>query len=200
MRKDKVGKFIKLEGELKVIFYTADLHLGHESIIKISNRPFITIEEHDRFIINNWNATVSDKDTVYIVGDFAHKNKESTKNYIKQLKGHKHLIIGNHDLYFKNVDYVNKKYFQSIEQMSMIKDGGYRVVLCHYPLAEWNGYFRGAYMIHGHIHNNRTNPSFEFLKSQDRALNAGVDITNFKPVTLKELIVDNKAFKEKKPI
>ena len=76
------------------------------------------------------------------MGDFAHKNKGSTKKYIMKLRGHKHSIIGNHDLYFKNVNYVNKKYIEIIEQITTIKDMEYRVVLCHYPIAEWSGYFR----------------------------------------------------------
>jgi calcineurin-like phosphoesterase family protein len=69
-------------------------------------------------------------------------------------------------------------------------------VFCHYPLAEWSGYFRGWYHIYGHIHNNTTNPAFAFLKAQERALNAGVDINHFKPVTLSELIANNKTFKQ----
>ncbi len=179
-----------------MIFYTADLHLGHKDVIKLSNRPFKTIREHDNFIIDTWNATVSDRDTVYIVGDIYHNNKMNVGLYLERLKGKKHLIIGNHDLKFKDINYENRKYFESIEQMTIIKDKDSSVVLCHYPLLEWNGYFRGNYMVHGHIHNNRKNPAFQFLKEQAKALNAGVDINNFKPVTLKELVVNNNTFKK----
>jgi calcineurin-like phosphoesterase family protein len=67
-------------------------------------------------------------------------------------------------------------------------------LVCHYPLAEWNGYFRGSWHIHGHIHNRR-NEAFSFMQTRERALNAGADITQFMPVTFAELKQYNKAFK-----
>ena len=39
-------------------YYTADLHLGHEAIIRYCNRPFTTIDEMGEAIVNNWNAVV----------------------------------------------------------------------------------------------------------------------------------------------
>lgn len=179
-----------------MIFYIADIHFGHAGVLKMSNRPFNTIEEHDAFLIKVWNETITDLDDIYIIGDFAYRNKQNVESYLKRLRGRKHLILGNHDLNFKNRADSNHKYFESIEQMTMIKDGNFNVVLSHYPMAEWSGYFRGWYHVHGHIHNNTTSPAFKFLKTEDRALNAGVDINNFKPVTLQELITNNNFFKE----
>lgn len=88
-----------------MIFYTADLHFGHEAVIKFSNRPFKTIEEHDNFIIHVWNDTVTDNDDIYIVGDFAYRNKISDETYLRRLNGKKHLIIGNHDLKYLDKSY-----------------------------------------------------------------------------------------------
>lgn len=179
-----------------MIFYIADTHFGHAGVLKMSNRPFASIEEHDQILIETWNSTVSDRDIVYIVGDFCYRSKESAEFYLKKLRGKKILIIGNHDLkYLNKLGMCKDKYFEAIYQMTMIKDGDEHVVLCHYPLLEWSGYFRGWYHVHGHIHNNKTNPAVQFLKTQNRALNAGVDINNFRPVTLQELIQNNKFFK-----
>ena len=74
------------------IFYIADTHFGHDNIRKLSNRPFATVEEMDRAIIDNWNSKVKNDDDVYILGDFTYKG-ESYKHYLKQLNGRKHLII-----------------------------------------------------------------------------------------------------------
>ena len=47
-------------------YYIADLHLGHENVIRFDNRPFADLEEMHRTIIDNWNRTVTAGDTVYI--------------------------------------------------------------------------------------------------------------------------------------
>ncbi len=46
-------------------FYIADLHFGHENVIRLSERPFETIEEMDQTLINNWNNAVGDDDEIY---------------------------------------------------------------------------------------------------------------------------------------
>ena len=44
----------------------------------------------------------------------------------------------------------------SVDKMLFVKDCGERIVLCHFPIAEWNGFHKGAYHIYGHINYNRT--------------------------------------------
>ena len=50
---------------------------------------------------------------------------------------------------------VARKYLDAIEQMMQGMDGGNDICLCHFPIAEWNGYFRNAWHIYGHIHNKK---------------------------------------------
>ena len=37
-------------------------------------------------------------------------------------------------------------------QIKTIEDNGTRIVMCHYPMVEWDGFFRGALHFYGHIH------------------------------------------------
>ena len=60
------------------IFFTSDLHFGHKNIIRFDNRPFSTVEEMDEALIRNWNAKVSDEDTVYVLGDISWYNDAKT--------------------------------------------------------------------------------------------------------------------------
>ena len=55
-------------------FYISDLHLGHNNIIRLDNRPFKNMTEMETTIINNWNSVVSDNDQVYILGDMFWNN------------------------------------------------------------------------------------------------------------------------------
>ena len=50
-------------------YYISDLHIGHTNILKLSHRPFDTMDEMIEKIIKNWNKTVKTKDDVYILGD-----------------------------------------------------------------------------------------------------------------------------------
>lgn len=175
-------------------YYIADTHFGHANVIRHDNRPFSSIEEMDRAIIENWNTRVENSDDIYIVGDFIYRGEHGPEWYLKQLHGRKHFIIGNHDgAVLKNKDAL--KHFVEIDKMMHVIDGRNHICLCHFPIAEWNGYYKGHYHIYAHIHNN-TNDVYYFMKKYDRALNAGCMINNYMPVTFNELIENNKKFKE----
>lgn len=180
-----------------MIYYTADLHFGHENVLKFDGRPFETIEEHDNFLIERWNETVRPEDQVYILGDFCMRAKKSPLEYLRKLNGRKYLIKGNHDSgLLKDPEVV--KEFEWIEKMYFVKDGDYRIVLCHFPIAEWNKYNTGSWHIYGHIHNKRGR-AFEYMRKEERALNAGIMINHYVPVTMEQLIANNRAFKEQEP-
>lgn len=46
-------------------YYIADTHFGHEASIRFDNRPFCSVEENDRTLIENWNARVTNNDHIY---------------------------------------------------------------------------------------------------------------------------------------
>ena len=58
-----------------MIYFTADMHFGHKAIITMQNRPFESVEEMDRVLLQNYNAVVHKDDTVYILGDICHHIK-----------------------------------------------------------------------------------------------------------------------------
>lgn len=51
------------------VFFTSDLHFGHENVIKFDNRPFRSVEEMDAELISRWNNKVKKGDLVYVLGD-----------------------------------------------------------------------------------------------------------------------------------
>ncbi|MDE6005440.1 MAG: hydrolase [Oscillospiraceae bacterium] len=171
-----------------MIFYTADLHLHHKNIICMCNRPFENLEIMHQVISENWNQVVTEHDDVYIIGDVCLKFNEETELYIKNLHGKKHLIIGNHDRGFLKRERF-RNLFESIDNYLSIQDENRKVILFHYPILEWDGYFRDTYHVYGHIHNSN-NFANQILTQEnfENAFNAGVDVNNFMPKTLTELI------------
>lgn len=166
------------------IYYIADLHLGHANIIRHSNRPFSSVEDMDKTLIDNWNSVVTPEDHVYILGDLMFKT-DNPEDYLKQLKGHLHLIKGNHDKFIKDRKY--QKYFDSIDDYLRIQDGNSQVILFHYPIAEWDGFYRNTIHLFGHIHNNE-NDACKIMKKIPNCYNVGADLIGFTPRTLKEII------------
>ena len=167
-------------------YYIADTHFGHDNIRRLSHRPFQSIEEMDETLIKNWNRKITDEDDVYILGDFSFKGKDPIF-YLKQLKGRKHLITGNHDkAILKNPDC--RKLFVEIADLKTIQDGENRIVCCHYPLVEWDGYYRNTLHFYGHVHNNFHNETVAYASRMKNAYNVGVDVIGFEPKTAKEII------------
>ena len=172
-----------------MIFYTADLHLSHEAVIRYCGRPFETAEEMNEAIVANWNAVVKKSDDVYIIGDVLFKLKTDSPLYLDRMNGVKHLIIGNHDRQNLKKDRF-RELFASIDEYLVIDDEGRRVVMFHYPIVEWEGFFRGAYHLYGHIHNS-DNTANKVMSTIPNAFNAGVDLNDFTPQTLSQLIERN---------
>ncbi len=125
------------------IFFTADLHIGHVNVVKW-RKEFSHVEEHDEFIINNWNNTVSKRDIIYVLGDVAF-NRFGTEK-LRRLKGIKHLILGNHDRYLRDF-HIN--FFNRINGAQSFKTD---FLLTHVPVHNSSIKPRFKYNIHGHTH------------------------------------------------
>jgi calcineurin-like phosphoesterase family protein len=175
----------------RIVYYTADLHLGHANVIRFCGRPYLSVQEMDEALIENWNAVVRANDDVYILGDFFYRNEEPAEQTLKRLKGKKHLILGNHDKkWVRGVDLA--RHFVEVTNMLAYKVDGVKYTLCHYPMLSWDGRGRGGgYMIHGHTHNS----TLQYV--DDHLLNAGVDINGYRPVAFDELVQNNMEFRER---
>ena len=173
-------------------YYISDLHIGHANVICFDNRPFFTLDEMHETIIQNWNDTVNKNDDVYILGDFAWKNDIGFE-VLKQLKGNKHLIKGNHDRINSGLE----KQFVSVRYYDVVRDGKNQVVLCHYPIAHWINADYGYIHLYGHIHMGRDSRPFEEYAEYMRqrhlpyeCYNVGcmLPYMNYTPRTLEEII------------
>lgn len=165
-----------------MIYFTSDLHIGHENILSMCQRPFDNIEDMNETLIKNWNQMIQPKDTVYILGDFFFMIPVEEANVIiKKLKGKKILIQGNHDLNYE------KTLFDEICEFKIIKYNKKKFILMHYPLLEWPHYFQGGIHLHGHQHNTQEY-NLEMKNQGILRYDVGVDANDFKPICIDEII------------
>ena len=178
------------------IFFTADLHLGHTNIIKYCNRPFQTVEEMNERLIGNWNDAVSDKDDIYVIGDFAFMGTKHAEEILKRLKGRKYLLRGNHDKSLNET--MALKYFEWIKDYYVLKvpkpnNLAQKIVLFHYALRTWDSAHYGAWNLYGHCHGNLKDDS------ETLSLDVGVDCHNYRPISYEDVkqIMSKKSWKVK---
>lgn len=161
------------------VYFTSDLHLGHDNIIRFCNRPFCSVDDMNNRIIQKYNSVIHKNDLVYILGDLTYKiSVDESNKLIEQLKGHKVLIRGNHDLKY------DSSLFEEVLDYKEFNQNKIKYVLMHYPLMEWNGSYKGRSIhLHGHIHAqceyNLDNRHHGILR-----YDIGVDANNYYPVPI----------------
>lgn len=181
-----------------MIYYIGDLHFGHRNCLNFDRRPFKDLDEMHTALIRNWNSTVSKDDTVYIVGDFSFRSSIDPVEYLTQLNGHKFLARGNHDdkLIKSLSDHSTEAHVEDIRDIYKVTDGVNRVIVCHFPLADWEGKRHGNYHVYAHVHANLADNALRYMLQEEKALNAGVMINNYTPATLGNLVLSNNKFKQ----
>lgn len=184
---------------LSKIFFTSDLHFGHENVIRFDGRPFATVEEMDAELIRRWNAKVGKGDLVYVLGDLIWKSRNGDAHQlIKSLNGQIILIKGNHDRFLHNAQAKNAlaavKDYDDI--CVTLEDGTVRrCILSHYFIPMYNGHRHQAIHLHGHSH---TTDEADLERQIAKALNdrgfsneiynVGCMYWNYEPVTLDEIL------------
>ncbi|AUS02834.1 metallo-dependent phosphatase-like protein [Vibrio phage 2.275.O._10N.286.54.E11] len=128
---------------------------------------------------HQWNQTVGENDTVYILGDwcfYGPNNVQKVADHMNSLNGMKKFVFGNHDhkgMIRKLVkdglvpkleilgDRAEIKSFDS-------KGNKYDITLCHYAHRTWNKSHYGSMMLYGHSHGT--------LPGLGRSMDVGVDV------------------------
>jgi calcineurin-like phosphoesterase family protein len=117
-----------------------------------------------------WNNKVEPDDLVYILGDVAFMSGSDAGRMMTRLNGVKILVEGNHDKKTLN-DVTFRTAFKEIHKYLDINYDGHKIVMFHYPIAEWDQMHRGALHFHGHLHGGKSG------LEKYRALDVGMDST-----------------------
>ena len=158
------------------IFFTSDLHFNAQRTIDISKRPFNSLEELNKTLINNWNKAVSKDDTVYILGDFG------DLSYSKYLNGRKVFIRGNyergHYTHEELQQYFDVVYPLDVMYLPVEHNGKtYNIYLTHEPLNLLERPMtEDTFGLFGHVH--------KLVMIKRSGINVGTDLHYFTPIDL----------------
>jgi len=198
-------------------WFTSDTHFGHVNIIGYCDRPFRLadpslckrcgfgrpdwrdshgaacchpdIVAHDEALIANWNERVAPDDEVRHLGDFALTHIGRVTDILKRLNGKKYLIMGNHDRHTKTA-YRNAGFHEVSREASLNVDG-FRLKLKHDFKRVVDDLWGYDAVLVGHVHEHWRERAVDASrwgeKKERRIINVGVDVWDYRPVSLAEL-------------
>ena len=174
--------------DMNNIYFTSDLHFGHNREFIYSSRGFSSIEEHDKQIISNWNSIIDNNDIVYVLGDLMMSDNEYGMSCLKQLKGNIRVIRGNHDSATKWELYKTLDNFELIGWAEVIKYRKHNIYLSHHPTittnAEKTTHLREYLLsLFGHTHSKD-----KFYNNIFTMYNVALDANNNLPVHIEDIL------------
>jgi len=147
---------------------------------------------NDEFI-NNINAIVGEDDTLWHLGDFAFAQKDSyvrkCENYRRRIKcKNMNIIWGNHDEPHLISHLFNENHYMHTIPLQQHR---FRIVLCHYAMAVWDGSHRANWQIYGHSHTS-AEPWMNLNMPERKSMDVGVDnakllLGSYRPFGLEDL-------------
>ncbi|MBR2681747.1 MAG: hypothetical protein IKE22_00580 [Atopobiaceae bacterium] len=188
-------------------FFTADLHLGDKTIARW--RGFgEDVAAHDEMILAGLVERLTHDDDIWLLGDLCKARVDDVVQLRKAIPCRRvHVIVGNHDSRSK---FVTCGLFDSVEyygQIGRVRADGYKFVMSHYPMLDWDRAYHGAYMLHGHIHSLPLEPGelAQPLSSElggmgirgynewnaahgIRRFDVGVDANDYRPVSAEDIV------------
>lgn len=153
------------------------------------------VTEMNEAIVDLWNTQVAPDDIVWVVGDVAMGKVHDNIEYVRQLNGTKHLVLGNHDrphpIATKNaekreaweIEYESVG-FKSLYFSTRMNFDGILANVCHFPyygdhtmdrynsddIAQYVLVDGGRPLVHGHVH--------DMWQTRDHMYNLGIDAWN----------------------
>lgn len=189
-------------------FFIGCTHFEHDDIIHLCQRPFRNADHMNESLVENWNSRVRPQDEVYHLGDIAWG--DFGLDWLRRLNGKIRIIPGNHD-HPADLKAYNANGFQVLDPIEDIMVNSIWVNLCHYPIEDWNGRYKGSLHLHCHTHGKAfRRPSLPMVAKSEltghandvgeglpkkypperkcNRFNVGVDATNFFPVSMEEIM------------
>lgn len=159
------------------VYFAGDGHLGHRNICNF-RKQFTSIADHDKAILAAFDH-VTKRDKTFFTGDWVFE--KYALDIIAEVKGEKHLVLGNHDRIELLPDMM--KVFRHISGDYKYKE----FWVTHIPIH--SDEMRGRYNIYAHTHNSTIKDWRYFCTSMEQI--------DYRAVSLQEI---RKEFAERKGV
>jgi len=163
-----------------VNYLISDTHFNHANIIKYCDRPFRDVEEMNQTLVENWNKTVNEDDTVFFLGDLAFRSDPLA--WLELLNGKIVFIGGQHD-----------RFFRGTRKSLVLHSEGVDLLLIHNPAdtpEDWHGW-----VVHGHKHN--TAP---LIDPFNKRVNVSVEVIDYTPISVSRVVSMIRAHEQPRPV
>jgi calcineurin-like phosphoesterase family protein len=184
--------------------FWSDTHFGHENIILFCQRPFKSVGEMNYKLLSEFRKADEEGKTIIHLGDFTF-NASFVTNCGWRPKGKHYIFLGNHDknaveggkyrkLYREFFDIIWSDVKSWKTDSKVIYVDGTPILLSHEPQKFDNKTGFCRYNLFGHHHNNiQTDPEryvgeYDWLFVSDRHHNISVENTEYRPMTLAEIL------------
>lgn len=174
-----------------MIYFTSDLHFGHQKEFLYEPRGFKDIQTHNKTIISNWNNLIKPTDTVYVLGDLMLSNTDKGLKNVRQLQGEIFIILGNHDTSNRIEEYNKLPNVKDICYATVIKYNNYHFYLSHYPTITSNFDFDKplkARLINLCGHSHIKDPFADWDKYNSPIYHVELDAHNNMPISIDYII------------
>jgi len=153
------------------------------------SRPFSSMEEMDKYMIDMWNSVVSPEDRVIYGGDFTLSSKRQyhklVSNWLIQLHGTKILVKGNHD---RSRNKMVELGFESAHLYYVENN----ILVVHHLRESWHRIRHLIdevdYVLYGHVHNRIIEEVHGVNVNNEKFINICVEPLQYIPHTIEQLI------------
>lgn len=168
-----LSSFPKQTYEFDNVYFSSDLHEGHQAVIDFG-RNFNNLLEMNIHIIDEINKKVSKNSLLVLLGD----SMMGEKDYVSFLN---RLNCDNVIMLFGNHCNRGKLYSTLVECDKLLYIGDYlelninkQIICCsHFPMFNWNYQDDGAFHLHGHLHADESSVVKEIHKY--KSMDCGID-------------------------
>ena len=183
------------------IFFTSDSHYSHQNICRATSswtdgsktRDFKSLDHMNTAIVDAINDKVGPDDVLIHLGDWSFGGFENIAEFRERIFCKNiHLILGNHDHHIERDKDGVRSLFASVSHYAVLnlrRPGNgpemdkFSMILCHFPIASWDGMNDGRIHLHGHVH---LAPLHKI--AEGRAMDVGADGNGMDPYSLDEIL------------